>query len=586
MALKRSESQGLQAAPEASAPNLQPLAPSSAPGRERWEEILEGCVPSEVIVAAQATDWDGLAPAEYMLRRGLVSPGRLLAALGRHYGCAFVELRRCRPEPRALARVPQDLARRFRVVPLFCLERDMYVATADPMELNAQDFLRRVTGLAIRPVVALSNDIDDALKRYYFDRGAAEQAMDAITGGRAEAAALAQVALPTDDEDAPTIRLINYVLSHAIELGASDIHFEPYGAECAMRFRVDGILHDYPPPPLDMYPSLVSRIKVMSALDISEKRLPQDGRMHFDATGGRCDLRVSIIPGVHGESVVIRVMETGATCQDVSELGFDEALRQRWERLITRPYGMILVTGPTGSGKSTTLYTTLRRIYSPRRKIITLEDPVESNLRGITQLQINAPVGFTFTRGLRSVLRHDPDVIMLGEIRDQESAEIALRSSLTGHLMFSTLHTNDALAAVSRLVDMGIPSFLVLSSLSAVLAQRLLRRLCLECRTPDQPDSGLLAAVGLTSLSAGAKIYRPVGCRACGNLGYRGRVGVYQMLEICARIRRLPPDQLGPEHLLPLAREQGFKNLRESALEKLFAGVTSLEEVASLVVDE
>lgn len=583
MALKRPEAQPQQGAP---APKLQPLAPSATPARGRWDEILRGSVPPEALAAAAANDWDGLSPADYLLRRGLVSQGALLTALGRHYGCAFVLLRRFHPNPAALARVPQDLARRFRVVPLFCLERELYLATVDPMEITAQDFLRRVTGLAIRPVVALPADIDDALKRYYFDRGAAEQAMDAITGGRAEAAAPVQVALPTDDEDAPTIRLINYVLSHAIELGASDIHLEPYGAECVMRFRVDGILHDFPPPPVDMYPSLVSRIKVMSALDISEKRLPQDGRMHFEATGGRCDLRVSIIPGVHGESVVIRVMETGAARQDVSELGFDEDLRLRWERLITRPYGMILVTGPTGSGKSTTLYTTLRRIYSPRRKIITLEDPVESNLRGITQFQINSGVGFTFARGLRSVLRHDPDVIMLGEIRDQESAEIALRSSLTGHLLFSTLHTNDALAAVSRLVDMGIPSFLVLSSLSAVLAQRLLRRLCVECRKPDQPDSVLLAAAGLSALPAGTVIYRPGGCRACGNLGYRGRVGVYQMFEICGRIRRLPPDQLGPEHLLPLAQEQGYKSLRESALEKLFAGVTSLEEVASLVVDD
>ena len=585
MTLKRSDLQSEPAGLVSIAP--QPLAPSSSLGPTRWEEILRGRVPAEVLEAAVASEWDGLAPVDYLLRRGVVSPGELLAAMGRHYGCAFALLRRYQPEPQALALVPQDLARRFRVVPLFSVHRDLYLATADPMDLVSQDFLRRVTGLSIRPVVALPADVDDALKRYYFDRGAAEQAIDAITGTRAEAQAPAQVAaLSLDDEDAPTIRLINYVLSHAIELGASDIHFEPYGGECVMRFRVDGILHDYPPPPLDMYPSVVSRIKVMASLDISEKRLPQDGRMAFDATGGRCDLRVSIIPGVHGESVVIRVMETGSTRQDVSELGFDESLRTRWERLVSRPYGMILVTGPTGSGKSTTLYTTLRRIYSPRRKIITLEDPVESHLRGITQFQIQAQVGFTFARGLRSVLRHDPDVIMLGEIRDQESAEIALRSSLTGHLMFSTLHTNDALAAVSRLVDMGIPAFLVLSSLSAVLAQRLLRRLCVECRTPHRPEPGALAAAGLTELPRDTVVYRPVGCRACGNLGYRGRTGVYQLLEITPAIRRLSPEQLAPEHLLPAALEQGFKSLHESALEKLFAGVTSLEEVAGLMVDD
>jgi len=566
----------------------QPLASCARLDDRVWARLLRGVVTESALQLAIDTSWGGHGPIEYLLRQRLVSSDALLALLGRHFGCAFVNLRRYEAEADAVALVGAPVARRLRVLPLFRHDRRLHVAMADPMDLAALDFLRSATRCVVEPVVALASDIDDALKRHYLDRGTAEQAMVAIAGSRAEVTegATASV-LPTEDEDAPTIRLINYVLTHAIEINASDIHFEPYPSECILRFRVDGILHDFPPPPLDMYPALVSRIKVMASLDIAERRLPQDGRLTFDAGEQRYDLRVSIIPGVNGENVVIRVLDAGAARGNVGDLGFDASLQARWERLITLPYGMILVTGPTGSGKSTTLYTTLRSIYSPSTKIITLEDPVECKLHGVTQLQMNPSVGFTFAQGLRAVLRHDPDVIMLGEIRDQESAEIALRSSLTGHLLFSTLHTNDALQAVTRLVDMGIPPFLVQSSLSGVLAQRLVRRLCPDCRVPHAPEPAALRAAGVDEVPTETRIFRAVGCQGCGGLGYKGRVGIYQLFEMSAAVRRLSPAHLTASRLLEAARLQTtFRSLRESACDKLFAGVTSLEEVARLTVDD
>lgn len=566
----------------------QPLASSTRLDDRAWAALVREAVPAEALQIAIDSGWGGVGPVEHLLRQRLVSHDALLALLGRHFGCAFVNLRRYAVDAEAVAMVGASLARRLRVLPLFRLGQRLHVAMADPMDLATLDFLRCATGCAVEPVLALPADIDDALRRHYLDRGTAEQAIGAIAGARAEIGdAVAPAVLPSEDEDAPTIRLINYVLTHAIELNASDIHFEPYTNACVLRFRVDGILHDFPPPPLDMYPSLVSRIKVMASLDIAERRLPQDGRLSFEAGEQRYDLRVSVIPGVNGENVVIRVLDAGAARGDVSDLGFDPILLARWERLITLPYGMILVTGPTGSGKSTTLYTTLRRIYSPCTKIITLEDPVECKLHGVTQLQISAAVGFTFAQGLRAVLRHDPDVIMLGEIRDQESAEIALRSSLTGHLLFSTLHTNDALQAVTRLVDMGIPPFLVQSSLSGVLAQRLVRRLCPDCRVPHTPDAASLRAAGVDEVPADARIFRAMGCQGCGGLGYKGRVGIYQLFEISPAVRHLSPAQLTAQNLLETARLQtAFRTLRESARDKLFAGLTSLEEVARLTVDD
>lgn len=548
-----------------------------------WCEALQGLVDADVLQRAAHEEMEGRDPVDYLVARRCVTPLVVLTALANHHRCPFVLLRHYAPDPRAVNLVPYESAQRFHVLPLFEIDDNLYLAVADVLDLAAQDYLQRTTGMFIHPVLALRDDLDEALKRHYLGRESAAQTIGAISAARPETPSAVATPLSIEDDEAPLIRLLNYILHHAIQLRASDVHFEPYPNHMVLRYRIDGILHEFPPPPLYLHRALVSRLKVLAALDISEKRLPQDGRLTFPVAGRDYDLRLSVIPGVHGESAVVRILDSAGTRTDLADLGFDEGLLRRYEKIIARPYGMVLVTGPTGSGKSTTLYTTLRRICSPRRKIVTLEDPVECHLQGVTQLQINPAIGFTFSQGLRSVLRHDPDVIMLGEIRDLESAEIALRSSLTGHLLFSTLHTNNAALALSRLVDMGIPAYLVLSSLIAVLAQRLVRRLCPECRVPVHLDPQQLMAAGISTLPPGTVLYGPKGCDSCGRLGYQGRVGVHELLEITSRIRKLSGEELLPEII---TEGLDFVTLRQSAVAKLRAGLTSLEEVTSLVTDE
>ena len=485
----------------------------------------------------------------------------------------------------ALAVVAHEVARRFGVIPLFLLEDHLYLAVSNPMDLQAQDFIRQLTRKTIEPVLATRADIEDALSRHYLGKERSAQAMGAIASRKPEGLVeLPESTVRLEDEDAPVIKLVNYMLSQAVHLGASDIHLEPFSQKASLRYRVDGILHEFPPPPLHLFRSLVSRIKIISNLDISERRLPQDGRTTVRVNERDYDLRVSIIPNMHGEGVVIRILDPSRMGQDLEDLGFDADLLERYERLIHKPYEILLVVGPTGSGKTTTLYATLKKIYTPRRKLITLEDPVEFQLDGVTQIQVNPDIGFTFAQGLRSILRHDPDVVMLGEIRDLESAEIALRASLTGHLLFSTMHTNDAPLAVTRLVDMGIQAFLVLSSLLGVLAQRLVRRLCGECKTRTHPTPSELQALGISALPAGTTLFKPVGCAACGNLGYKGRVGIYEFLEITPEMRRLGSDDLKAPLLRDLAAPQGYRTLRDAALEKLYKGITSAEEVVGVTM--
>lgn len=547
-------------------------------------EFLETLAAGEDLERACQAEREGRDPLEFLLAERRIEPLPLLVALARWFHCPFVSLRRYRVEESAIALVTHDVARRLLVMPLFRLDDRFYLAMADPSDLPAQDFLRRMTGLSIHPVVALRDDLEDALRRHYLGRAQAGEAIGAISARQPQAAAAAQP-MAVEDEDAPVVQLVQYIFSHAIHLGASDIHLEPFHGELAMRYRIDGILHEFEPPPVHLYRSLVSRVKILASLDISERRLPQDGRLTFEVSNKSYDLRVSIMPGVHGENIVVRILDSVATRHQLEDLGFSERMLQHYQRLITRPYGMILVTGPTGSGKTTTLYTTIKRIYTPRRKFVTLEDPVECHLRGVNQFQIHPSIGFTFAQGLRAALRHDPDVIMLGEIRDPESAEIALRSSLTGHLLFSTLHTNNAPLAVTRLVDMGVPAFLVLSSLIGVMAQRLLRRLCADCKAPLRPTSEEWLSVGV-SRPIDTPVYGPVGCAACNHLGYRGRVAIYELLEITPAIRSLGVDGYMPGRMRSAARTEDYVTLRDSAVEKLLAGTTSLEEVQTLMTSD
>jgi type IV pilus assembly protein PilB len=525
---------------------------------------------------------EGSDPYDFILTEKILAPATLLPVLSRFWKIPFLELEFYHPQKSALGRVNEDVARRFNVLPLFQLEDSLYVATWEPDNLATLDYLRQLTGFTIEAVLAARTDLEEAINRHFLSSEQVAQAMGSFAA-REKGDDLSGIdELRIEDSEAPAIKLVNYIISQAINLGASDIHLEPYPGKAKLRYRVDGVLHEFPPPPHHLYRSLVARIKIISGMDVAEKRLPQDGRTAFVSDDKKYDLRVSVIPNMNDEGVVIRVLDTQSKGQELVDLGFSKEMMERYSRFVRMPYGIILVTGPTGSGKSTTLYATLKEIYSPRKKIITIEDPVEYQLEGITQIQVNPVIGYTFASGLRSILRHDPDIIMLGEIRDLESAEIAIRSSLTGHLVLSTLHTNDAPTAVIRLIDMGIPAYLVLASLNGVLAQRLIRKLCPKCRRQATYVPGRLAFLGIDPIPPEASFFEPVGCQACNNLGYRGREAIMEMLEINTEIRHIPQETLSLEKIKELARLHGYTTLKESLAAKLMSGITSLEEVASL----
>jgi len=550
-----------------------------------WFKYLEGKVAPETLKKAAGAGTQVKTAAEFLLSQESIPAELVLTALARHYRLPFIQLAAYHAEQDSISMVSEETARRFPILPLFRLDDKLFVALTNPEDIQVQDFLRQLTGLHTEPVLASHQDIESAINKNYLTQEKTAEAMGAYDE-TSTAAPNSKENIRIEDEDAPAIKLVNYIISQAINLGASDIHLESFAGSALLRYRVDGVLHEFPPPPLHLMRALVSRIKIISNLDVAERRLPQDGRASFQIEEIAYDLRVSIIPNLHGEGVVIRILDTAGTKKDLISIGMPPDVFARYEKIINRPYGIVLLTGPTGSGKTSTLYATLKRIFTTRRKFITLEDPVEYQIEGITQIQVNSEIGFTFAAGLRSILRHDPDVIMLGEIRDLETAEIAIRSSLTGHLVFSTLHTNDAPSAVTRLMDMGVASYLVLSSLNGVMAQRLVRVLCPACKVRIPFGAREQEMLGLTSIPVEAEIFGPAGCPACGNLGYKGRQAISELLVITPEMRRLTTSQLTPEVLRDLALKHGFANLRQSALSKLFAGLTSIEEVLSVTGEE
>jgi len=550
---------------------------------ERWLELLKDKIDPGPFEKAMEEEDSGGDPAGFLLDRKLISPKSLLCALSHYYSLPSLEVEYYYPDKDALSMISEEVARRFLILPLFILEESLYVALSDSDDLTAQDYLRQLTGLTVEPVLALKTSIEGAINRHYLS---AEQAAQRMTDFHEKMPEVKieeeEEEIRIEDEEAPAIKLLNYILSQAINLGTSDIHLEAFPEKVMLRYRIDGVLHEFPHPPLHLYRAIVSRIKIISNLDVAEHRLPQDGRAAYSIKDRDYDMRISIIPNLHGEGVVIRILDTKGKGKDLDELGFSPSMLEQYKKIIKKPYGILLVTGPTGSGKSTTLYATLKHIYTPEKKIITLEDPVEYQLFGVTQIQVRPDIGFTFGVGLRSILRHDPDTVMLGEIRDLESAEIAIRASLTGHSVFSTLHTNDAPSSVVRLIDMGVPSFMVFSSLNGIMAQRLIRRLCPACKVKVSMDKAMLISPGLEGIPEGSEIYEPKGCGICGNIGYKGRIAIYELLEITEKMRHLSPEELTQEKIVKLAQETGFKTLRENALEKLLQGITSLEEVLSV----
>jgi type IV pilus assembly protein PilB len=511
-----------------------------------------------------------------------------LQLIANHLGTEVVELNDRELTPEILAAVPADAARMYKCLPVAVHDSSVQLAMADPLNPTLLDELAYVIRKEIVPVVADPGEIERAISRYYGDSQSSvadilkELGQDGdIAKEAAEAAATGATAdLETLANETPIIRFVNLVMFQAIQDRASDIHFEPFEDEFKIRYRVDGALYEMSPPPKHLALPVISRLKVMSNLDISERRMPQDGRITMHIAGRQIDLRVSTLPTQFGESVVLRVLDRAAVNLDIKSLGFPKAVFDYVQTAIQQPNGIFVVTGPTGCGKTTTLYSCLRTINSIDAKLLTVEDPVEYDIEGIMQVAVNESVGMTFSRALRAFLRQDPDVIMLGEMRDLETSQIAIQASLTGHLVLSTLHTNDAPGAVTRLIDMGVEPFLISSTLMAVLAQRLVRTVCKKCRTPFEPTETQLSMLNLSPHDVGDKVfYYGRGCANCNDTGYKGRRGIFELLVASEPIRLLINERAPTVVIRQKAVELGMITLREDGLRGIFDGDTTIEEV-------
>ena len=505
---------------------------------------------------------------------GLVAQRDVLAALSDQLDVPLVTIDGPPPAAPEIEGLTYRFLRQARVFPLALNDSVLTVAMADPMDFETAAAIRSFSGFEVRVALAAEQEVLDAIEKNY-----AEGEHQALAGEGTDEEAMADLEHLRDmASEAPVIRLVNAMIAEAIEQRASDIHIEPFEKEFRVRYRVDGVLSNQETPPRELKAAIVSRLKLMAKLNIAERRLPQDGRIKIKILGREVDLRVSTLPTLYGESVVMRLLDRSAgDFYDLHRLGFDAGLLRQMEHFTSLPHGIFLVTGPTGSGKSTTLYSALKRINLPDKKIITIEDPVEYQMDGINQIHVNPQIGLTFASGLRHIVRQDPDVIMVGEIRDRETADIAIRAALTGHLVFSTLHTNDAPSAVTRLADMGVENYLLTSSLVAVLAQRLVRVVCQDCK---QPAEEAVAPDGTRVRS-----YRGSGCPACHGSGYLSRVGIFELMQLNDEIRRLIMENANAARLTEAARRAGMRNLREDGWQKVRDGVTTVDEVMRVTQD-
>ena len=529
-----------------------------------------------------------------IVKLGFISDEEITGVLSRQYGVPAINLSYYEVDPGVIKLVPQETAARYQVVPLSRVGSTLTIAMADPTNVFAMDDIKFMTGLKVEPVVASENAIQEAIEKFYGGSAKAEQDMEKVMAELGEGADDVEVAeeeaetstseLEHAAEEAPVIKLVNLILSESLNRGASDIHIEPYEKEYRVRFRVDGVLHNIMTPPLKMRDAITSRIKIMAKLDISEKRLPQDGRIMLkltkDGKKKELDFRVSVLPTLFGEKIVMRLLDKENLRLDMTKLGFEPESLVKFERNILKPFGMVLVTGPTGSGKTNTLYSSVARLNTPDTNIMTAEDPVEFQLPGINQVQMKEQIGLNFAAALRSFLRQDPNIILVGEIRDFETAEIAVKASLTGHLVLSTLHTNDAPGTVSRLMNMGIEPFLVATSVLLICAQRLVRRICAECKEEVHLPPQALIDVGYTpDETKTVKVYKGKGCERCNGSGYKGRAGLYEVMEITDELRELILVGASALELKKKAVETGMITLRRSGLIKIAAGMTTIEEV-------
>jgi type IV pilus assembly protein PilB len=578
--------QGGEAAASAAAAQIQPepsnglTPPRRRGGRGRFisDVIAElGFVAEERVQAAvEEAKSTGRTPEQVLLQAGALSAEQLARATAERFGLDHVDLSIYKPDIGALNLVNAQAARRYNAVPIGFEEGVLLVAMADPSNVLALDDLKLLTGHELRPVVASAEDVAALISRMNrLDDAIAEAVLEDESEDLALVSDLRESA-----DDAPVIKLVNSIIAQAVQDGASDLHFEPDGTrEMRVRFRVDGVLSESTTIPRRMVAGVVSRVKIMANLDIAEKRLPQDGRVSLVIEGHPIDVRVVTLPSVHGEGIVMRLLDKEQVLLTLDTLGMRDDARTRFEAAFHQAYGAVLVTGPTGSGKSTTLYAALNAINTPEKNIITIEDPVEYQLDGINQIQVNLRAGLTFAQGLRSMLRADPDVIMVGEIRDTETAKIAVESALTGHLVLSTLHTNDAPSAITRLTEMGIEPFLTASAVDCVVAQRLARTLCKHCKQRAVLSVEALRGAGFEAVFD-IEAYEPVGCARCSHTGYKGRTGIYEVMVLTDEIRTMAIERISADQIRAKAVEEGMRVLRADGLEKVRLGLTSIAEVS------
>ncbi|MFN3286361.1 MAG: type II secretion system ATPase GspE, partial [bacterium] len=517
-----------------------------------------------------------------LVRMGLISEEDLAKAIGVQWGYPYVSLGNTPVDPDVVRLVPQHIASRHKVLAFGRNGDRLLVALVDPLNLLALDDVRLVTGMDVEARITTEDELMQAINKYYHVGSIFEQAVATEEEAAEEEVSIDRLREMVDE--APVVKLVNVILDQAIREGASDIHIEPHRNGLHVRYRIDGVLHDVMSPPKNLKAALTSRIKIVANLDIAERRRPQDGRIHLKVDGREIDLRVSTLPTMFGEKVVMRILDQSNALISLNRLGMASDVQAQWEELSSKPYGMILVTGPTGSGKTTTLYATLSKINTLDKNIITVEDPVEYQLPRINQVQVNPKAGLTFATGLRSILRQDPDVIMVGEIRDRETAEIAVQAALTGHLVLSTLHTNDAPSAFTRLIDMGIEPFLITSSVIGVLAQRLARTICPKCKESYRPPREAVRRLSEElAEEQDLVLYRGAGCEFCRQTGYKGRTGVYELLVVTDRIRERVVRRASANEIRDVARSEGFRTMRDDGIRKVLEGVTTIEEILRVV---
>src|SRR5690625_6338 len=542
--------------------------------RKRLGDLLvdAGLITPEQLQKALAEKAPDEKLGDTLLREGYITELQLIEVLEFQLGVPHINIHQYPIEQETIQLVPKELAKRFQVMPIRTEGNQLFVAMADPMDYFAIEELRMATGFQIVPGIATKDSLQRTIAKYYDFQESLDEALDDITPEESvEEAGIT-------DEDSPVVRLVNQIISNAVTQRASDIHFDPHELELLIRYRIDGVLMTERTLPKHMQNVMIARLKIMANLNITESRLPQDGRIKMTVNFKPIDIRISTLPSVHGEKIVMRILDLSSALDRLDKIGFTEKNEQIFRTMISKPNGIVLITGPTGSGKSSTLYAALNQLNNDAVNIITIEDPVEYQLAGVNQVHVNEAIGMTFARGLRSILRQDPDIVMIGEIRDFETAQIAIRASLTGHLVLSTLHTNSAVAALTRLIDMGVEPFLIASSLSGVVAQRLVRRVCRDCAVEEAPTEREQELFSQANIEI-EKLLRGRGCPSCNQTGYRGRIAIHEVLTIDDDIRQLIMEAASASKIRQYVRERGMLFLQDDGLKKVQEGITTTEEV-------